>query len=144
MSPSSDSLCPQCAKIDFTFFTKSSGLPQFDSGFPPRLSWSTLLPEQCSFCQLLLHCISAGQGINKPFEGTIYAQFKCRELRFYIEDGGAQRTGRKLDYSIQRCQTPPLSPLIDELRRSTYFDVQHTSTFNILRCQRTQTLVGCM
>ncbi|KAH8746736.1 heterokaryon incompatibility protein-domain-containing protein [Hyaloscypha sp. PMI_1271] len=123
MSPSSDSLCPQCAKIDFTFFTKSSGLPQFDAGFRPRLSWSTLLPEQCSFCQLLLHCISDCQGINKPFEGTIYAQFKSRELRFYIEDGGAQRTGRKLDYSIQRCQTPPLSPLIEELRRSTYFDV---------------------
>jgi hypothetical protein len=137
MSSSTDRFCPQCAEINFNFFTKRFQKDQ-DNEKLPDISWSTLLPEHCQFCQLLLHCICNGQDIHQTLQGTLRGVYTGHELQLYADD---KETSRRLDYSIRHCESTPSSYPNEELQNSAYFDVNELK-FWLNQCESHQCLPG--
>jgi len=119
MSPPAAPLCSQCAEIDFDFFTNA---PQKDEDLEtvPSISWSSLFPEQCQFCQLLAHCLLNSGEKTSP-QATLRGVYTNNEFQLYIDDEG---TRRRLDYSIRSFE-PSLSGCSDEgPHNSNSFDVE--------------------
>jgi hypothetical protein len=127
MSSSADAFCLQCNEIKFDFFTKSWQKDQ-NTEKPPDISWSTLAPEHCRFCQLLLHCIGNSQGIST---GTLRGVYASHELQLYMDVRG---TSRRLEYSIQPCKPAPSPYPNEEPQKSVKFDVNELTLW-LDRCK---------
>ncbi len=94
-----DLLCQPCTKIGSKFIAKPGDINSHDNAVT-EITWNTLLPDQCNFCQLICHCIRSSGDVPQPFCGRVRGVFEGQELQLYLhEDNGS----RKLDYSILRC-----------------------------------------
>lgn len=114
-----DTICPQCARINFDFFTQPLVEGQHSETLPD-ISWTVFSPETCQFCQLLLHCRFPGGDIHHPLQGTLRGVYAGHELQIHMDDG---QTSTNLNYSIRHCKPPPASFPNEELQASVSFDV---------------------
>jgi hypothetical protein len=112
--------CPQCAKIDFDFFT-TQVLRDPDNERLSEISWTTFHPEHCQFCQLLLHCIRDSGDIQQPLQGTLRGIYAGHELQLYLDVMGMSR---RLDYSIRHFKPTPSSCSDEKPQESAQFDVK--------------------
>jgi hypothetical protein len=119
MSSSTDAFCPQCAKINFDFFTKGWQNDQ-DNRKLPDISWTTFSPERCQFCRLLRHCLESSGDIYQPLQGVLRGVYAGHELQLYMDFRG---TSRRLDYSIRNCKPTTSSCLNEGPQDSKSFDV---------------------
>lgn len=112
------SICSQCAKVNFKFFTDPGSYDEANEEFRD-LFWDIFCLETCGFCQLLHHCIyPAGSG-HLPLQWTLRGWYAVHELQFRWYDG---ENSRKLDYSVRYCK--PTAPLHHNppVQQSTQFD----------------------
>jgi hypothetical protein len=137
MSSSTDKLCPQCAEINFSFFTERFQNAQ-GRGKPPDISWSTLLPEHCQFCQLLVHCMRNCQAIQQSLQVTLRGVYTGHELQLYADD---KETSRRFDYSIRHCELIPSEYPNEGSQNLMYFDVNELK-FWLNQCKNHQCLPG--
>lgn len=119
MSSSTDTFCPQCAKINFDFFTKCWQKEQENEKLPD-ISWTMFLSEHCQFCQLLRHCIPDSGDIYQPLQGTLRGVYAGHELQLYMD---VREISKRLDYSIRQCEPTPSSYPNEEPQNSLCFDV---------------------
>jgi hypothetical protein len=125
MPSSKDRFCPQCAKINFNFFTKSLQKDQDDPKIP-EISWNTLLPEHCQFRQLLLHRMCNSQDIHPHSQDTLCGIYTGHELQLYVDD---KEASRRSNYSIRHCESKSCSCPNEEPQNSTYFDINELTFF---------------
>jgi hypothetical protein len=123
MSTPTRSICSQCAKVNFEFFTTPGSYDEANEEFPD-LFWDGLCLETCGFCQLLYHCIYPTGNGHLPLQGTLRGWYAVHELQFRLYDG---ESSRKLDYSIRHSKpTAPLqhNPPVQESKRFDFHELE--------------------
>ena len=121
MSTPARSMCSQCAKVNFEFFTT---LGSYDAANGEGLFWDKFCLETCDFCQLLQHCIYPTGSGHRPLQGTLRGWYAVHELQFCWYDG---EKSTNLDYSVRYCKPPaPLhnSPPVQQSKQFDFHELK--------------------